>query len=178
VLRAAIAALLLLPASAGAAPLRHGTTKLTFDKTFGLALVKQGVDAYPVAPATQDSLDFRLGVRGGKVSGKRARIAHGGGFRMEDPADHVEIKLTDLTLQINGSRVRLLGLASIGGITYDDFAFATGTASAVHRTKRSISARVELRLNGIAVASLNSQLATDAFKEGQLLGHGRVSARS
>jgi hypothetical protein len=177
---AALALLALFPASAsaaGAAPLHSGTTRLTFDKAFGLALVQQGVDAYPVAPAEQDSLDFTLGVSGGKVKGRRARIRHRGGFRMEDKADHVEIALRDLELQITGKRVRLLGLASIGGITYDDFAFATGTASNVRRTSHSISARVTLRLNGIAVSALNSQLATNAFQEGQLLGRGRVSAR-
>jgi hypothetical protein len=175
--RAAIAALLLLPATAGAVPLGHGATTLTFDKSFGLRLVKEGVDAYPVAPATQDSLTFSLGVTGGSLKGKRARIRHRGGFHMEDRADHVEIDLDNLELHITGGRVRLLGLASIGGIAYDDFAFATGKATKVRRTRRSISARVTLRLNGIAVSALNSQLSTTAFAEGQLLGRGRVSAR-
>jgi hypothetical protein len=165
------------PATASAAPLGHGTTKITFDAAFGLKLVKQGVDATPVAPATQDSLTFSLGVTGGRVHGRRATIRHAGGFHMKDAADGTEIEMRDLVLRVKGRRVRLSGLAAINNITYDSFAFAVGTARTVRRTKSGVTVRhIDLRLNGISAAALNSQFGTTEFAAGQTLGSGTVRA--
>jgi hypothetical protein len=172
-----LALALLLPATVSAAPLTHGTTKLSFDVGFGLTLYQQGVDATPVAPATQDSLTFSLPVTGGRTKGKHATVRHKGGFHMEDTADSTVIDMRNLAITVTGRRVKLSGLAAIDDITYDSFTFATGTAGRVRRTRHGIAIRhFELHLNGIAVAALNSQFQTTVFKAGQLLGTGRLSA--
>ena len=69
----------------------------------------------------------------------------------------------------NGKRMTISGLAAIDGITYDRFAFADA------RVKRR---KAVLRLNGTAVAALNSQLQTTEFKAGQRIGRATLPSTS
>lgn len=138
-----------------------------FDARFGLMLVSKGVNAIPIAPAKQDSLRFRLPVR--RVGD--AMIGTAGGFLLDDPADAVRIGLRRITFEVSGRRLAMSGLASIDGITYDRFAFADGRLSRDDR-------KATLRLNGTAVAALNSQLQTADFKTGQRIGRATLPLTS
>lgn len=150
------------------APAAADEARLTFDPAFGLRLVKKGVNAAPVAPATQDSLVFTLPVRSKRAGVIRTK----GGFTLDDPADDVHIELTRIRFAITGRRLEMSGYALIDGTGYDRFAFAEGRTDKAGR-------RAALRLNGVAVAALNSQLATTEFEEGEKIGSLalRVSGR-
>ena len=132
---------------------------LTFDAQFGLELVTKGVNATPIKPAKQDGLNFVLPVRRNEDGIVRTK----GGFLLDDPEDNVSIGLRNLAFEVRGRRLTMTGLAAIDGITYDRFAFADARVSKNGR-------KAVLRLNGTAVAALNSQLQTTKFKEGQRIG--------
>ena len=152
--------MLVLPAAANAA----SPVRVTFDAKFGLMLVTKGLNAIPIAPAKQDSLDFRLPVRRVSTDRKNVRtVFTKGGFLLDDPEDNVSIGLRNLAFEVRGRRLKMTGLAAIDGITYDRFAFADARVSKNGR-------KAVLKLNGTAVAALNSQLQTTEFKAGQRIG--------
>jgi hypothetical protein len=156
----------------------HGTAKLAIDKRFGLRLVQLGVDAYPVAPATQDSLDFTLPVRSGHI-GKRSGRLHGrGGLDVQNKETGGGLRLEDVTISITGRRISLSGFATAQGIPATRFTFARGRAGSAHRTRRSYAAkRVPIAINGVAAAALNSQLNTQEFRSGQRMALATLTAR-
>lgn len=175
-----LAVLLLPAATAGAKPLRvrSGSTAITFDKRFGLALVQKGVDAFPVAPAVQDSLTFAVPMTGGTVQGRAATFEHDGGFRMFSDSMDVELSVSKLRLRVIGRRVLLSGFAVLDGLPIDAFAFANGRATKPVRSRgRYRIRRVPLTLNDVGASALNGLFATTEFSVGEYVGTASVDSR-
>lgn len=153
--------LFVLAFSAASAEAR--SVSIEFDAQFGLELVTKGLNATPVAPAKQDGLRFKLPVQ--KETEKAVRTR--GGFDLDDPADGVSITVKRIVFERRGNQIAMTGFALIDGIGYDRFAFADGRL-------RSGGTEATLRLNGTAVAALNSQLQTTKFEDGQRIGELRL----
>lgn len=172
-------AALVLPSTASAAKLRSGTVRLAFDNAFGVALVKSGVTPTVVAPATQDSVTFRLPVFTGRSAARKSFVRTHGGFLLTNQQTTTSIRLTGLSVVLRGKKVSLRGLAALDGRTYDTFEFATGRARSVLRTATDLVASdITLRLSDIGATSLNSQFSGVQFTAGTTIGTARVSAGS
>lgn len=174
-----LALVLLAPAAAAAKPakLRSGAITLSFDNAFGLSLVKLGITPYVIAPALQDSVTFTLPVSGGRTGARKATVLTQGGFDLQDTADHVSLRLTELTAVIRGKHVSLRGLAALDGRELDAFEFATGRARSVVRSAAGITAAgVTLSLTQVGATALNSQFGTGGYTTGAVVGSGQISA--
>jgi hypothetical protein len=156
----------------------HGTVRMDIDVRFGLRLVQLGVDAYPVAPATQNSLVFTLPVKGGRVKRHTASLESRGGFDMQNKETRAGLKVEDIAFRVKRRRVSLSGFATAQGVPATRFAFARGTVGSARRTRRGYTAkRVVIAINGVAAASLNSQLRTQEFHAGQRFAVATLKAR-
>ena len=181
VLTGLLVALALWPSAAAAKPLALGSGEATidFDIEFGLKLVKYGVTPGPIAPSTQDGLVVTLPIRRGghmRRDGRRASIDTAGG--VSQVGADFEILLQKLRFNVRGRTGRLSAVTAINGLTTDRFTFAKGRAKSARRTSGGYVVRdLELALNDIGAATLNSQLRTDQFAVGEVLGVGAVTAR-
>jgi hypothetical protein len=156
----------------------HGSIEFAIDVRFGLRLVQLGVDAYPVAPAIQDSLVFTLPVVSGRAGAHSGRLKGRGGFNMQNRETGGALKIADVAAKITRRRLTLSGFATAQGIPSTRFTFAHGRIGSSHRTKHSyVARRVGLAINGVSAAALNSQLRTNEFHAGQRFAVGTVKAR-
>ncbi len=173
--------LLLWPAAATAKPIAmsSGEASISFDIDFGLKLLQYGVTPGPIAPSTQDGLVVTLPVRrGGHIrrDGKRATIDTAGG--VSQVGADFEVLLQQLRFNVRGRTGRLSAYTAINGLDTDRFTFAKGRARSARRTAGGYVVRdLELELNDIGAVTLNSQLRTDQFKVGELIGVAAISAR-
>jgi hypothetical protein len=157
---------------------RHGATTLTIEKGFGLALVQKGVDAYAVAPATQDSLQFTIPVSGATLGKHGASLRSRGGMSMRHVSAGTDVTLRRIGVTLKGKRVVLSGFATIKGLGYDRYTFATGRASGIKHTRTGLRIRrVSLAINDISAAALNTEFATQDFHAGQALATASITAR-
>jgi hypothetical protein len=156
----------------------HGSVALAIDVRFGLRLVQLGADAYPVAPATQDSLVITLPVASGRITRHGGRVKGRGGFDVQNRETGGALKVNDLAARITGRRIALSGFATAQGIPSTRFTFAHGRIGSAHRTRRSyVARRARIGINGVAAAALNSQLRTQEFHAGQRFAVATVTAR-
>ncbi|MEA2167642.1 MAG: hypothetical protein QOF76_942 [Solirubrobacteraceae bacterium] len=165
---AGVIAVAAAPASAS-----HGTVKLTADNAFGLNLVQDGVDAAPIAPATQDSLTFTFPVA---RKPRHARVKSRGGLDMQDVEHGIDLQLVNLTFTVKGERVTASAVAKLGGVEQGRFIFASGQAQSLRTTRRKTSATVPLALTDIGSAALNSQFNVSDFATGALFGVAKIAA--
>ncbi len=171
----------LCPSTAAAKPiaLGAGEAKIEFDIDFGLKLVQFGVVPGPIAPATQDGLVVTLPVRKGghmRKDGTRATIDTAGGLSQVGAT--FEVLLKQPRFNLRGKTGRLSAVTTLNGLTTDRFTFAVGKARTARRTAGGYLVReLALGLNEIGAATLNSQLKTDQFAAGELLGVAAITAR-
>lgn len=176
-----VLALVAWPSVADAKPMAigSGAAEIDFDIEFGLKLVQFGVTPGPIAPATQDGLVVTLPVRrGGHVrrDGSRASIDTAGG--VSQAGETFEILLERLRFNVRGRTGRLSAVTSINGLRTDRFTFARGRATSARRTARGYRLRgLALTLNEVGAETLNSQLKTDQFTDGEKLGVASIDAR-
>lgn len=176
-----LVALVLWPATASAKPvaLSSGTAEIAFDVNFGLKLVQFGVTPGVIAPSTQDGLLITSPIRRGghaRRDGSRASIDTAGG--LSQTGEDFEVLLQRLRFNMRGRVGRLSAVTAINGLTTDRFTFAKGRAVSARRTAGGYRVRgLELKLIDVGASTLNSQLKTDQFAVGEVIGVAAIDAR-
>lgn len=169
---------LAIAAPADAVPLKRGSLKLTVDNTFGVKLVKQGIDAAPLTPGAMDGLGFTFPVTGGKTRARGSTVRTSGGIDLENVASGPRVRLSGLVATERRGRVDVSGLAEVDALTTDEFVVFAGRAESVKRTKRGVVIRrIALGLTEIGEVALNTQFETDVFAAGEPIGFATVRAR-
>jgi hypothetical protein len=177
----ALCALLLLAAPAAAKSkkgstlkLKGGATTLTLDQGAIDALTSLGIAAAPLAPATADGADLRFPLTTGRVKAKTlaGKIRHVGGLALSRESTRVELRnfIIDtkkgvLTARVGDARLAILDLD-------------LSDAEVTKKGKRLTVSGVKATLTQGAAEALNGAFATDAFKEGLLLGTAEVKTRA
>ena len=177
----ALCALLLVAAPAAAKPkkgstlkLSRGATTLTLDKGATDALASLGIAAAPLTPATADGADLAFPITTGRVKAKTlaGSIRHSGGLALSRDATRVELRnfiidTTDavLTARVGNARLAILDLE-------------LSKAKVAKKGKRLTVSGVSATLTQGAADALNGAFATDAFKEGLLIGTAVVKTRA
>lgn len=176
-----VVAALAFPAAAGAkqVKLKSGSAAIAFDVNFGLKLIKFGVTPGAIAPSVQDGLVVTAPLRAGSVvrqDGKFAIIKTAGG--VSQVGDTFDIQLQQLRFIVRGRKVKLSALTEVNGVLTDRFNFATGVAKTAKRAGRGYAVKeLSLRLNDIGAVTLNSQLGTQDFAIGELIGVATITAK-
>lgn len=176
----ALATAALVPAFAGAKSSgttltlkASGDTTLKVDKGTAAALTSLGVAVAPISPSTAGSKGVKFPITGGKVNSKTlaGNIKHSGGLSFTKGSTVVELtkytinidKKPDLVASLGSDRVSILSL---------DLSKLKNTSSG-----KSIKlSGVKASLTAAAAGALNTAFATDAFKEGLVLGTASVKA--
>jgi hypothetical protein len=177
----ALCALLALSAPAAAKPKHHatlklkgGATTLTLDPGAVTALTSLGIAAAPLAPATADGADLRFPLTTGRVKAKTlaGKIRHVGGLSLSRDATRVELRnfIIDtkqgvLTARAGNARLAILDLD-------------LSQAVVKKKRKRLTVSGVKATLTKGAADALNGAFATDAFKEGLVIGTAVVKTRA
>jgi hypothetical protein len=176
----ALCALLLLAAPAAAKKkgptlkLKGGATTLTLDQGAIDALSSLGIAAAPLSPATADGADLRFPLTTGRVKAKTlaGTIRHVGGLSLSRESTRVDLrnfvidtKKAVLTARVGNARVPILDLD-------------LSDAEVTKKGKRLTVSGVKATLTQEAAGALNGAFATDAFKEGLLIGTAVVKTRA
>ena len=175
----ALCALLLIAAPAAAKPkkslkLSGGATTLTLDQGAIDALTSLGIAAAPLAPATADGADLAFPITTGRVKKKTlaGTIRHTGGLSLSRDATRVELrnfvidtKKAVLTARAGDARIAILDLD-------------LSKVEVVKKGKRLTVSGVSATLTKGAADALNGAFATDAFKQGLLIGTAVVRTRA
>ncbi len=170
-----------VPAAADAKPiaLRSGSAAVAFDVNFGLKLIKFGVTPGAIAPSVQDGLVVTAPLRTGSTvhrDGKKAIIKTAGG--VSQLGETFSIQLQQLRFIVRGRKVKLSALTEVNGVLTDRFNFATGVAKTARRVAGGYAVKeLKLGLNDIGAATLNSQLRTQEFAVGELIGVATITAK-
>jgi len=177
----ALCALLLLAAPAAAKSkkgstlkLKGGATTLTLDQGAVDALTSLGIAAAPLKPATADGADLRFPLTTGRVKAKTlaGTIRHVGGLSLSREATRVDLrnfvidtKKGVLTARVGDARLAILDLD-------------LSDAEVAKKGKRLTVSGVKATLTQAAADALNGAFATDAFKEGLVIGTAVVTTRA
>jgi hypothetical protein len=154
--------------------LKGGATTLTLDQGAVDALTSLRIAAAPLAPATADGADLRFPLTTGRVKAKTlaGEIRHVGGLSLSRDATRVELRnfIIDtkrgvLTARAGDSRLAILDLD-------------LSDAKVAKKGKRLTVSGVRATLTAGAAEALNGAFATDAFKEGLLIGTAVVKTRA
>jgi hypothetical protein len=150
-----------------------GSTALALDPGAAGALGSLGISAEPIGPATAENggLAFPITSGNSNLETLAGTIRHSGGIALVRGATRVELTrfaiqvddAPDLTALVGGQRVSILSL-DVSGLTRA----ADGRTVTLGGVKASLTAA--------AAGALNQAFATDAFKEGLVLGTATVTA--
>jgi hypothetical protein len=177
----ALCALLVLAAPAAAKSkkgatlkLKGGATTLTLDQGAVDALTSLGIAAAPLSPATADGADLRFPLTTGRVQAKTlaGTIRHVGGLSLSRDATRVEVR----NFVIDTKKAVLTARA--GNARIDLLALDLSDAEVTKKGKRLTVSGVKATLTQTAADALNGAFATDAFKEGLLIGTAVVKTRA
>ena len=176
---AAIAAVALLPASAGAK--KSSGTTLTVKKTGGTtlkvdggtakALTGLGISVSPIQPAKSTANGVRFPITGGKLNSKTLAgyIKHSGGLRFSNGTTNVD--LTKFTINIDAAPDLV---ASVGGSRVSILSLDLSNMKNKSKGKSIKLSGVKASLTAGAAGALNQAFNTTAFTEGLVLGAASV----
>ena len=154
--------------------LKGGATTLTLDQGALDALTSLGIAAAPLSPASADGADLRFPLTTGRVKAKTlaGEIRHVGGLALSRDATRVELrnfvidtKRAVLTARVGDARIAILDLD-------------LSKAEVAKKGKRLTVSGVSATLTQGAAEALNGAFATDAFKQGLLIGTAVVKTRA
>lgn len=155
--------------------LAGGATTLALDAGAAAALGSLGITAAPVDPAQATGAGLEFPITGGKLNAKTfaGTVEHSGGIRLSRGDTVVDLTSftinvdadPDLTALVGGQRVSILNL---------DLSQLSASAQGRQITLSGVSAS----LTAAAAGALNGAFATDAFKEGLVLGTATVAVRA
>ncbi len=158
--------------------LDSGTTTITPDPGFVSAL--QGLSVAPTVlpPGEATSEGFAFPIVSGKLAGNKpaaGQIRHFGGLRLSTAdGNHVDLN----NLRINDGKNVAAVTTQIGSGARIVLATLDIEKAFIRVTKRRLEfGNIGLPLSEPAAAALNSQFATQAFSEGQLIGTATIDAK-
>lgn len=158
----------------GALKLSRGATTLTLDQGAVNALTSLGIAAAPLRPATADGTDLAFPITTGRVNATTlgGKIRHTGGISLT--RGETRVVLRNFTIDT----VQRVLTARVGGARLAILALDLSDVSVSKRGRRLTVGNVGASLTKGAADALNGAFATDAFKEGLVLGTAAVRTRA
>lgn len=151
-----------------------GATTLALDAGAAAALESLGITAAPVDPATATKGGLAFPITGGKANAKsfEGSIRHSGGIRLSRGETVVDLTSFTINVDSDPDLSAVVGSQRVSILNLD-----LSQLSASVKGRQITLGGVKGSLTAAAAAALNGAFATDAFKEGLVLGTATVIAK-